>query len=71
LIFFNLTDPKSPNLLGCAGEDGYAHDVSFWKALQSYKTDNHQVECLVYRGPHTKYLGRDICYSYNEDTLTM
>jgi len=28
LIFFNLTDPSSPNLLGCAGEDGYVHDVS-------------------------------------------
>ena len=28
LIFFNLTDPTSPNLLGCAGEDGYVHDVS-------------------------------------------
>lgn len=27
LIFFNLTDPASPNLLGCAGDDGYVHDV--------------------------------------------
>lgn len=23
------------------------------------------------RGPDTKYSGRDICYGYNEDTLTM
>lgn len=28
LIFFNLTDPTSPNLLGCADMDGYVHDVS-------------------------------------------
>ena len=45
LIFFNLTDPTSPNTLGCAGMDGYVHDV----------------QCLVYKGPHTKYLGHDIC----------
>jgi len=33
LIFFNLTDPSSPNLLGCAGDDGYVHDVSFQMPL--------------------------------------
>jgi hypothetical protein len=26
---------------------------------------------LVYRGPDKKYSGRDICYAYNEDTLTI
>ena len=25
----------------------------------------------VYRGPDKKYFGRDICYGYNEDTLTI
>lgn len=25
----------------------------------------------MYKGPDEKYLGRDICYSYNEDTLTI
>jgi hypothetical protein len=25
----------------------------------------------VYKGPDEKYLGRDICYGYNEDTLTI
>jgi hypothetical protein len=41
--------------VGCAQADGYVHDA----------------QCLVYRGPDTKYNGRDICYGYNEDTLTM
>jgi hypothetical protein len=26
---------------------------------------------IVYRGPDKKYFGRDICYGYNEDTLTI
>lgn len=31
----------------------------------------HDAQCIVYRGPHKKYYGRDICYGYNEDTLTI
>ncbi|TLS30960.1 hypothetical protein PpBr36_03852 [Pyricularia pennisetigena] len=55
LIFFDLTDPANPKDLGCASGDGYVHDA----------------QCIVYRGPDTKYNGRDICYGYNEDTLTI
>ncbi|EJT79898.1 hypothetical protein GGTG_04980 [Gaeumannomyces tritici R3-111a-1] len=55
LIFIDLTDPTKPTSPGCAAGDGYVHDA----------------QCLVYRGPDTKYFGRDICYGYNEDTLTI
>lgn len=55
LAFFDLTDPTNPVTLGGSGEDGYVHDA----------------QCLVYRGPDLKYWGRDICYGYNEDSLTM
>jgi choice-of-anchor B domain-containing protein len=55
LIYIDLTDPTNPTSPGCAGQDGYVHDA----------------QCLVYRGPDTKYYGRDICYGYNEDTLTI
>lgn len=44
-----------PPLQGCAGQDGYVHDA----------------QCVVYRGPDSRYEGRDICYGYNEDTLTI
>ena len=54
-IFINVTDPTAPFQAGCAGMDGYTHDA----------------QCLIYRGPHTKYVGREICYGYNEDSLTM
>ena len=55
LIFFDLSDPSNPTRMGCDGSDGYVHDA----------------QCLVYRGPDVKYQGRDICYGYNEDTLTI
>lgn len=55
LHFFSLEDPSNPVALGCDGQDGYVHDA----------------QCVIYRGPDTKYYGRDICYGYNEDTLTI
>ncbi|KAH6613533.1 hypothetical protein B0J18DRAFT_473183 [Chaetomium sp. MPI-SDFR-AT-0129] len=55
LVFFDLTDPSNPTTLGGTGEDGYVHDA----------------QCLVYRGPDEKYRGNDICYGYDEDSLTI
>ncbi|RVX70266.1 hypothetical protein B0A52_05599 [Exophiala mesophila] len=55
LIFIDMSDPSNPTSPGCAAGDGYVHDA----------------ECLVYRGPDERYQGRDICYGYNEDTLTI
>ncbi|CRK28876.1 hypothetical protein BN1708_015356, partial [Verticillium longisporum] len=55
LIFFDLSDPTNPVKTGCDPQDGYTHDA----------------QCLVYHGPDKKYEGRDICYGYNEDTLTI
>lgn len=28
-------------------------------------------QCIIYKGPHTKYYGKEICYGYNEDSLTI
>ncbi|EGX88155.1 hypothetical protein CCM_09291 [Cordyceps militaris CM01] len=55
LIFLDISDPANITSPGCAGGDGYVHDA----------------QCLVYRGPDARYHGRDICYGYNEDTLTI
>ncbi|CRK47571.1 hypothetical protein BN1723_007628 [Verticillium longisporum] len=55
LIFVDLKDPSNPKRLGCNGQDGYVHDA----------------QCLTYHGPDTKYEGHQICYGYNEDTLTI
>ncbi|KAF2014313.1 hypothetical protein BU24DRAFT_463111 [Aaosphaeria arxii CBS 175.79] len=55
LIFVDLKDPTNPTSPGCAANDGYVHDA----------------QCLIYNGPHTKYVGKEICYGYNEDSLTI
>jgi hypothetical protein len=55
LIFLDLSDPSNPTSPGCAAGDGYVHDA----------------QCLIYKGPHTKYNGHEICYGYNEDSLTI
>lgn len=36
-------------------QDGYTHDA----------------QCVIYRGPDSKYTGKEICFNYNEDTLTI
>jgi len=55
LHVINLKDPKEPTFVGCFSQDGYTHDA----------------QCVVYKGPDTRYTGKEICFAYNEDTLTI
>ncbi len=55
LYMVDLQDPANPTGAGCFADDGYTHDV----------------QCVVYNGPDTDYTGREICFAYNEDTLTI
>jgi choice-of-anchor B domain-containing protein len=55
LIFIDLSDPSNPTSPGCAGQDGYVHDA----------------QCVKYNGPDTRFVGRDICVGFNEDTITI
>ena len=51
----DVSDPGSPSFAGCYSADGYTHDV----------------ECVVYQGSHAAYRGREICFAYNENSLTI
>ncbi|KAF2645194.1 hypothetical protein P280DRAFT_495159 [Massarina eburnea CBS 473.64] len=55
IIFIDISDPSKPTNAGCASADGYVHDA----------------QCVFYKGPDTQYVGKEICYGYNEDTLTI
>lgn len=55
IIMVNVTDPSNPIQSGCAPEGGYVHDA----------------QCLIYRGPHKKYVNREVCYGYNEKMFAM
>jgi choice-of-anchor B domain-containing protein len=51
----DIRDPAKPEFAGCFGDDGYTHDA----------------QCVVYNGPDEAYKGKEICFNYNEDTLTI
>lgn len=50
----DVSNPASPASPGCASQDGYVHDA----------------QCVVYSGPDLQYLGREICFNYNENTVS-
>ena len=31
----------------------------------------HDAQCTVYKGPDPMWIGREICFGYNEDSLTI
>lgn len=53
----DIREPKDPKFAGCVSEDGYTHDT----------------QCVNYRrgDPDRRFAGREICFSSNEDTLTI
>ncbi|KAF2179974.1 hypothetical protein K469DRAFT_730404 [Zopfia rhizophila CBS 207.26] len=55
LFMVNVTDPTKPTSPGCVDLDGYVHDA----------------QCVVYKGPDTRYSRHEICFGFNEDTLTV
>ena len=55
LHMVSLQNPAYPVFAGCVDQDGYTHET----------------QCVTYRGPDAEYHGREICFSSNEDTLTI
>ncbi|HEX8355017.1 MAG TPA: choice-of-anchor B family protein [Pyrinomonadaceae bacterium] len=55
LHIVDARNPAAPSFAGCVNEDGYTHET----------------QCVVYRGPDAQHRGREVCFSANEDTLTI
>ena len=55
LHMIDVHNPAAPAFAGCVNNDGYTHET----------------ECLIYRGPDVQHQGREVCFSSNEDTLTI
>ncbi|MGH2572352.1 MAG: choice-of-anchor B family protein [Actinomycetota bacterium] len=55
LHMVNINDPSNPQFAGCVSSDGYTHDT----------------QCVIYQGPDAEHRGQEICFSSNEDTLTI
>lgn len=55
MIFDTNVDRLQPPQVGCVFQDGYSHDA----------------QCVTYDGPDPNYQGNEICFGFNEDTLTI
>ncbi|MFK7827966.1 MAG: choice-of-anchor B family protein [Oligoflexales bacterium] len=55
LYMVDISDPAKPIYAGCFSSDGYTHDT----------------QCVIYKGPDSNYIGKEICMGYNEDSLTI
>lgn len=55
LHMIDIREPKQPAFVGCYSADGYIHDA----------------QCVIYHGADPDYLGREICFNSNGDTLTI
>ncbi|MGH2541299.1 MAG: choice-of-anchor B family protein, partial [Ardenticatenaceae bacterium] len=55
LHMINIQNPTNPTFAGCFSSDGYTHDA----------------QCVLYEGPDTTYTGHEICFAFNEDTVTI
>src|SRR5215213_834799 len=55
LHIVDARNPAAPTFAGCVNEDGYTHET----------------QCVIYRGPDAQHHGREVCFSANEDTLTV
>ncbi len=54
-IFIDIHVPTNPSAAGGYNEDGYTHDA----------------QMVVYNGPDTEHVGKEICFASNENTLTI
>jgi len=54
-LIFDVNVPKAPVLVGMTADDGYSHDSL----------------CRNYKGPDKDYKGKEICFNFNEDTVTI
>jgi len=55
LLMVDIRDPKNPTYAVCFADDGYTHDT----------------QCVVYAGPDHRFVGQEICFGLNEDSLTI
>jgi len=55
LHIVNIQNPVVPVYAGCYSQDGYTHDA----------------QCVIYNGPDVRFKDREICFAYNEDSLTI
>lgn len=62
LHMINIQDPTNPTFAGCYAAAGTG------RAGTGY---THDAQCIVYHGPDSEYVGREICFGSNETALNV
>eukprot|EP00602_Paraphysomonas_sp_CaronLab_P008015 CAMPEP_0185036618 /NCGR_PEP_ID=MMETSP1103-20130426/29818_1 /TAXON_ID=36769 /ORGANISM="Paraphysomonas bandaiensis, Strain Caron Lab Isolate" /LENGTH=453 /DNA_ID=CAMNT_0027574213 /DNA_START=143 /DNA_END=1504 /DNA_ORIENTATION=- len=55
LHVINLSTPAEPEFAGCFEDLGYIHDA----------------QCVIYTGPDERYTGRELCFTFNGESLSV
>jgi choice-of-anchor B domain-containing protein len=63
LHMIDIRDPMKPKFAGC-----FAHTGTGRGAATGY---THDAQCVTYKGPDTRYRGREICIGSNETALSI
>lgn len=68
LHMVDINTPKEPTFAGCYAEDGGPGTLGRLLMLgeASPAAYVHDTQCVVYRGPDTRYAGREICVNASE-----
>ena len=62
LHMVNLTDPLNPQFTGCFADTGPGRSGTGY---------SHDAQCVVYKGPDTRYQNREICFKSNITALSI
>lgn len=68
LHIMDIRNPLAPKFMNCVGRGVYEVPSRNNKHGDAY---THDVQCVIYNGPDSRYLGREICISSNEDTVNI
>ncbi|NNE59209.1 MAG: choice-of-anchor B family protein [Hellea sp.] len=55
LYMLNIANPVDPIFAGCHSNQGYTHDA----------------QCVIYNGPDTAHVGKEICFRSNENSVSI
>lgn len=67
LHIIDIRNPVDPQFVNCVGRGVYEKPPG----ARDGNAYTHDVQCVVYAGPDSRYLGREICVSSNEDSVNV
>jgi choice-of-anchor B domain-containing protein len=62
LHMIDIREPKNPRFAGCFAHEGTGRSGGGY---------THDAQCVTYRGPDTRYQGREICLGANETAISI